>query len=118
MYPQLKTILFIISALFPFVNPLGNAPIFLTLTEDYSATSRRLLSRRVALNSFFLLVASFLIGTNILAVSGISIPVVQVGGGLLVISTGWGMLKEKDDPDPRSDIPKTADHARVFRKAF
>jgi multiple antibiotic resistance protein len=118
LYPELKIILLIISALFPIVNPLGNAPIFLTLTKDYSAASRRLLSRRIALNSFFLLVASFLIGTNILAFFGISIPVVQVGGGLLVISTGWAMLKEKDDVEQRSDIQKTVDHAGVFRKAF
>ena len=118
LYPALKTILLIVSALFPIVNPLGNAPIFLTLTKNYSAASRRLLSRRIAFNSFFLLVASFFIGTNILAFFGISIPVVQVGGGLLVISTGWAMLKEKDDAEPRSDLPKKAEHAGVFRKAF
>jgi multiple antibiotic resistance protein len=118
LYPALKTILLIVSALFPIVNPLGNAPIFLTLTKNYSAASRRLLSRRIAFNSFFLLVASFFIGTNILAFFGISIPVVQVGGGLLVISTGWAMLKEKDDPEPHSDLRKTTEHAGVFRKAF
>jgi multiple antibiotic resistance protein len=118
LYPVLKTILLIVSALFPIVNPLGNAPIFLTLTHNYSAASRRLLSRRIALNSFFLLVASFLIGTNILSFFGISLPVVQVGGGLLVISTGWAMLKEKEDVDQRSDIPQTADQHGVFRKAF
>jgi multiple antibiotic resistance protein len=118
LYPELKIILLIVSALFPIVNPLGNAPIFLTLTKDYPTASRRLLSRRIALNSFFLLVASFLIGTNILAFFGISIPVVQVGGGLLVISTGWAMLKEKDDAEQRGDIRKTVDHAGVFQKAF
>lgn len=118
LYPALKTILLIVSALFPIVNPLGNAPIFLTLTNNYSAASRRLLSRRIAFNSFFLLAASFLIGTNILSFFGISIPVVQVGGGLLVISTGWAMLKEKDDADPRSEFPNTADQSGVFRKAF
>jgi multiple antibiotic resistance protein len=118
LYPVLKTILLIVSALFPIVNPLGNAPIFLTLTNNYSAASRRLLSRRIALNSFFLLVASFLIGTNILSFFGISLPVVQVGGGLLVISTGWAMLKEKEDTDQRSDIPHAPEQNGVFRKAF
>ncbi len=42
---------------------------------------------RIARNSFFLLVGSYLIGTHVLAFFGISIPVVQVGGGLVVTST-------------------------------
>jgi len=61
-----KNTLLILSALFPIVNPLGGSPIFLSLTADYSASARRALSRRVALNCFFLLVCSFLVGTHIL----------------------------------------------------
>jgi len=70
------TILFL-SALFPIVNPLGGSPIFLALTQEYSPASRRLLSQRIALNSFVLLVVSGLVGTHILAFFGISLPVVQ-----------------------------------------
>jgi len=88
----------IVSALFPIVNPLGNSPIFLSLTKDYSSNARMLLSRKIALNGFFLLIASILIGTHVLAFFGISLPVVQVGGGLLVIATGWTMLNRKDEP--------------------
>jgi multiple antibiotic resistance protein len=50
-------------------------------------------------NSFFLLVGSYLIGTYILDFFGISLPVVQVGGGLIVASTGWAMLKQKPDEE-------------------
>jgi multiple antibiotic resistance protein len=88
----------IFGALFPIVNPLGSSPIFLNLTRDYSSEARTLLSRKIALNSFFLLIASTLIGTHVLAFFGISLPVVQVGGGLLVVATGWAMLNRKDDP--------------------
>jgi multiple antibiotic resistance protein len=45
------------------------------------------------MNSFFLLVGSYFIGTHILAFFGISLPVVQVGGGLVVISAGWGRTR-------------------------
>jgi multiple antibiotic resistance protein len=92
-----KNTLLILSALFPIVNPLGGSPIFLTLTRDYSPSARRALSWRVSVNSFFLLVCSCLIGTHILSFFGISLPVVQVGGGLIVISTGWAMLNRKED---------------------
>ncbi len=111
-----NTILLFLSALFPIVNPLGGSPIFLALTSDYSRESRMLLSQRIAINSFILLVLSFLIGTHILAFFGISLPIVQVGGGLIVISTGWAMLN-KGDTD-RAAVHRTVDPEDVLRNAF
>lgn len=98
-----KHVVLILSALFPIVNPLGGSPIFLALTREYSAKSRWALSRQIAINCFFLLVSSYLIGSHILAFFGISIPVVQVGGGLVVISTAWAMLKRPED-DQRNEV--------------
>jgi multiple antibiotic resistance protein len=111
-----KTILLFVSALFPIVNPLGGSPIFLALTQDYSRESRMLLSRQIAINSFILLVGSFLIGTHILAFFGISLPIVQVGGGLVVISTGWAMLEESDDD--KSQVHRSVEPQDLFRNAF
>lgn len=112
-----KSILLIISALFPIVNPIGGSPVFLALTQDYTTDTRKLLARSVAINSFILLVVSYLIGTHILAFFGISIPVVQVGGGLVVISTGWSILKQKD-PDSKEEVHRTVNPNDVFRNAF
>src|SRR5579863_8928326 len=81
--------LLVVGALFPIVNPLGNTPIFLTLTRGLSASGRAKLARTIAINGLILMVASIFIGTHILAFFGISLPVVQVGGGLVVVSTGW-----------------------------
>jgi multiple antibiotic resistance protein len=114
----LKSILLIVSALFPIVNPLGSSPIFLSLTNDYTAPTRRILARKVAFNCFVLLVASFLIGSHILAFFGISIPVVQVGGGLIVISTGWTLLTSKEDHERRGEVRKSVNQLDVFRNAF
>jgi multiple antibiotic resistance protein len=115
-----KNTLLILSALFPIVNPLGGSPIFLTLTRDYSASARRALSRRVAMNSFFLLICSCLVGTHILTFFGISLPVVQVGGGLIVISTGWAMLNrsEDDDDTPDGHVRKKVTPRNEFKTAF
>lgn len=112
-----KSILLIVSALFPIVNPIGGSPVFLSLTGDYTAPARRLLAWRITLNSFILIVASYLVGTHILAFFGISIPVVQVGGGLIVTSNGWAMLKQKD-PDERGQIQKNMNPADILRRAF
>jgi multiple antibiotic resistance protein len=112
-----KSVVLIVSALFPIVNPLGGSPIYLALTREYSAAARRVLSRQIAINSFFLLVGSYFIGTHILAFFGISIPVVQVGGGLVVISTGWAMLKRRDEDD-RTEMRSRTPAADPLRQAF
>jgi multiple antibiotic resistance protein len=97
----LRQVLLIVGALFPIVNPLGGAPIFLTLTRGVSLPVRGMLARKVAINGFILLLVSIFIGTHILAFFGISLPVVQVGGGLVVLSTGWKLLNHsyEDDAD-------------------
>lgn len=113
-----KSILLILSALFPIVNPLGGSPVFLALTNEYPAAARRALARKVAMNSLILLMASFLVGTHILAFFGISIPVVQVGGGIIVVANGWALLKRKDEPDRSESVQRQANPAEIFRSAF
>jgi multiple antibiotic resistance protein len=113
-----KHILLILSALFPIVNPLGGSPVFLSLTREYPASARRILARKVAMNSFILLVAAYLVGTHILGFFGISIPVVQVGGGLIVISNGWALLKSKEEADRSKAVQKKVSLKDISRSAF
>jgi multiple antibiotic resistance protein len=75
--------LLVVGAPFPIVNPVGNTPIFLSLTRGLSDRGRTTLARMVAVNGFILIVISIFIGTHILTFFGISL-----GGGLIVISTG------------------------------
>src|SRR5690242_2183116 len=96
-----KNTLLVVGALFPIVNPVGNTPIFLSLTRGLSQHGRTALARMVAMNGFILIVTSIFIGTHILAFFGISLPVVQVGGGLIVISTGWMLLRQSNDGEEK-----------------
>jgi multiple antibiotic resistance protein len=112
-----QSILLVVSALFPIVDPIGGSPFFLALTRDYTTQTRRLLARRIAVNSFILMIASFTIGSHVLSFFGISLPVVQVGGGLIVIAAGWAMLKQKDDND-RGVVRRSISCSDVLREAF
>jgi multiple antibiotic resistance protein len=94
-----REVLLIVVGLFPIVNPLGSAPIFLTLTRDLSSAVRTSLSRQIAMNGFILLLVSLFIGTHILTFFGISLPVIQVGGGMVVIATGWSLLTHATDDE-------------------
>src|SRR6202048_2947361 len=119
MHILLKSTFLVLTALFPIVNPLGSAPFFLSMTRYYFAEQRKMLARRIALNSIALIIGSYFIGTYILAFFGISLPVVQVGGGLVLAVTGWSMLKQKDDEEgSRDEVHKTTDLHNLFRKAF
>jgi multiple antibiotic resistance protein len=94
-----NSFLLVYATLFPIVNPFGSAPIFLGLTEPCTVGQRNLLAARVAINSFFLLLGSLFIGSHVLEFFGISLPVVRVGGGLVVTAFGWKLLNAEPSPD-------------------
>lgn len=110
--------LLVVGALFPIVNPLGNTPIFLTLTRGLSPQGRAKLARAIAWNGLVLMVGSIFIGTHILGFFGISLPVVQVGGGLVVVSTGWALLRHSDDDDTTPDAKRPCNEESYMRQAF
>lgn len=90
----LEGLLLVIGALLLIVNLLGTAPVFLALTGNVDDATRTNLARKVAINGFVLLLASIFIGGFVLQFFGLSIPVVQLAGGLVVCSLAWGLLRE------------------------
>jgi multiple antibiotic resistance protein len=92
------------AALFPVVNPLGSAPIFLSMTGDCDEHERARLARGVAINGFWLLLGSLILGSKILEFFGITIPVVRVAGGFLVAAMGWNLLSQGGNPPEREAV--------------
>ena len=82
----------VFAALMPILNPPGHAPIFLSMTAVYTSDERTILARRVGLYSFILLLVSMFIGIYVLEFFGVSLPIVRVGGGLLVATAGWQLM--------------------------
>jgi multiple antibiotic resistance protein len=102
----LKYTLLIVGALFPIVNPIGSAPFFLTLT------------RGIALNGLALILASIFVGTHILAFFGISLPVVQVAGGMVLVAAGWTLLRSEDDESETTTADKPCNENDYKKQAF
>ncbi len=101
-------ILLILGAVLPVVNPLGDAPIFLRMTPGCDEATRALLAGRIAFYSFFFLLVSLLFGSFVLAVFGLSIPVVQVAGGAVVCALAWKVLGDASKPvDVKLDAPQS-----------
>src|SRR6267154_3761559 len=84
------------SALLPLVNPLGSALIFLGLVGNAPIDAYRSLARKIAINTVIFLAVVELIGSSLLGFFGISLPIMQVSGGIVIAMIGWSLLNQKD----------------------
>ncbi len=88
----LKAMATIFLALLPVVNPVGTALILSGMTSGTDPTIWKAMARKIAVYSFLVLIFFYLFGSLILQLFGITIPVVQVSGGLVLAVMGWQML--------------------------
>ena len=105
----LHTLLLIVGALLPVINPPGNVPIFLNLTEGCDERTRRDLARHIAVYSFALLLGSMVLGTLVLRLFDLSVAALQVAGGAVVCALGWNLLHYER---PAKDTQIDAEQAR------
>lgn len=114
-----RSFLFTIATLLPMLNPPAAAPIFLTLTEGASTAARTKLSKKVAINIFVMLAIAMVAGHVVLNFFGISLPIVRIGGGLLVIATAWRLVSASDfDASQAQDMADSYSWEQVRSKAF
>ena len=106
--------LLVYAALFPIINPIGSAPLFLGLTEFAGTQQRNALAARVAINSLVLLLGSMFIGSHVLEFFGISLPVVRIGGGLVVTAFGWKLLNSETPDGSRADTASVKTRPESF----
>ena len=119
-----KSFLIAFSALLPLVNPLGSALVFLGLVGEAPPAAYRALARSIAINNVIFLGVFELLGSAILKFFGISLPIVQVAGGIVIAAIGWSVLNDKDSQSSTRDkregaIMTDEENARTLtQKAF
>jgi multiple antibiotic resistance protein len=84
------------SALLPLVNPLGSALIFLGLVGHAPIDAYRALARKIAINTVIFFAVIELVGSSVLGFFGISLPIMQFAGGIVIAMIGWSLLNQKD----------------------
>jgi len=94
------------SALLPLVNPVGDALVFLALVGTARPVVYRSLAKKIAISTTLFLVMIEVLGTAMLKFFGISLPVMQVSGGLALAAMGWRMLNQEqpDTKDERNEV--------------
>lgn len=88
----MELFIYVFAALFSVINPLGTVPIFVGLTQEYSASERSRTSLLTAVNIFVILLISFFTGRFILHFFGISIESLRIAGGLIIVTSGFALL--------------------------
>ena len=94
------------SALFPMVNPVGSAIALLPLVGDAPIPVYRKLARRIAVDNVFFLLIIEILGSAILRFFGISIPIVEISGGMVISGLGWATLNQPGG-DSKSEEEKS-----------
>jgi multiple antibiotic resistance protein len=92
----LNSFLIAFTALLPLINPVGTALVFFGLVGDAPAPLYRHLARRIAINNVVFLAIIELLGVTILNFFGISLPIVQFSGGIVIAAMGWSVLNQRD----------------------
>jgi multiple antibiotic resistance protein len=118
--PFLKALALVPITLLPIINPLTAAPVFVATAGHNRAIAKRL-ARQVAINGWFVLVVSMLVGNYALALFGISLPIVRIAGGLLVAATAWRMLHGHEADQVQTAAAEEASalsDADIMRRSF
>jgi multiple antibiotic resistance protein len=120
LIPFLKSLVLVPFTLLPIINPLGAAPVFIATAGTNPKVVRKM-ARRVAINSWYILVGSMLVGTYVLEFFGISLQIVRLGGGLLLATAGWRLLDSKGaDEVQKAVVDQNTDlsDAEIARRSF
>lgn len=97
-------------ALFPVINPLGSSFIVSPYFSHLNRQERMNAVKRITFYAFSICLVTLIIGHWILQLFGITIPIIQLAGGILICKTGWELLS----PPPQSPVDEVADHDKNF----
>jgi multiple antibiotic resistance protein len=82
----------VFTAIFAIVDPMGNIPIFYTLTDRFSREERIKIAKRAIIAAIITLVVFGFIGNYIFMLFSITIPAFRIAGGLLLFRVAFNML--------------------------
>ena len=87
------------AALFAVVNPLGNLPIFVSVTSGEQKQVQRYLALFFAVWISVMLLVFLFTGEDVLRFFGIGLPAFRIAGGILLLLTGLSMIRGQGAED-------------------
>jgi multiple antibiotic resistance protein len=90
-------------ALFPVVNPIGSAFIVSPYLSGLTRKERISAVKKITLFSFLICAFTLFFGHWILELFGLSIPIIQLAGGIMICKIGWEFLASDTKEEPKPD---------------
>lgn len=106
------------SALLPLINPVGSGLVFFGMIGPAPPEVYRRLARKIAVSTFIFLLIVDISGAAVLTFFGISLPVVQLAGGLVVVAIGWRLLNEERAESRETMVSPAFDPRALDEKIF
>ena len=95
---DLKFAVIALSAIFFVIDPLANVPIFLSITNAFTAEQRCKIARRAAIATWITLSIFALAGGLIFKAFGISLGAFKIAGGLMLLLMSVDMMRAQPSP--------------------
>jgi multiple antibiotic resistance protein len=111
IHPFLQILFFSVITLFPVVNPVGTAFMVSPYFNDLSIQEKRAAVKKISFYAFCICTVSVFVGQWVLEIFGLSIPIIQLAGGIMICKLGWESLtsdKKKEDAMAVGGSPSAA----------
>jgi len=107
-------------ALFPPVNPISDALIVNKYLTGLNEQERKLIVWRITRNCMLVGIISLVLGHLVLQLFNLAIPVIQLGGGILICKTGFeGLLDNEAENEKRANSMQDGGSlAKIENKIF
>ena len=96
------------------IDPLGNTPIFLSLTQNMEANQKIKIALSATIIAAIILLFFALLGSSLLTYLNISYPAFTIGGGIILLLIAIEMLFDKRNQRKEGDIDINSENVSVF----
>lgn len=83
-------------ALFPVINPIGSGFIVNGFLKGLDDDERKIIVKKIIINCLFIGIGTLIIGHLILLLFDLAIPIIQLGGGIIICITAIQLLLDSD----------------------
>lgn len=111
----------ICTMLFVVIDPIGNMPVFMSLTSSPRPGYRALMAKRAVIIGFIVLLFFAFAGEAFLNSLGITLPAFRIAGGIMLFMVAINMMNDagdKKESDENKDMPYGTNDVSVFPLAI
>lgn len=106
--------------LFPVMNPISSGFMINGFLEDLDDSQRKEVIKKIVINCLLIGLGSLIAGHLILLLFNLAIPVIQLGGGILICKTGLEWLSDSgsESTDKKQDAINSINLENIEKRLF